>query len=1481
MAVPEIKYEDLEYGAYSLEYEEGSEVTEAVKYSGYEFNKLYARKLRLPDGKGNVIYIMSNTFENSLKCIISKHFTIPANYRRVYFPWWYVGKLNGKRFKVSTKNLMKERRDQIKDVTNMMPYQMRNLNSCVDNVFFITSDIISAMQNIMKSYPLKRNYTEFFTKYNEVLKSLTPTPSNEGKGPEWNNRLIIIDCDAFAFTSGDINSNKINPLFLLYIAYLRNKNLSSLNADIDMLICSNNKFLKFNPSKLDDKMFTKFRMALFKIMGSDLDAIADSIKDEVDITSTDHIVKATVNKVTEPYTKMVSPSVKSILNNSLEDKFREKAKEVLTTDQEIKKAVPDIEDKKDDPFIDNLKQVTSFTKTNPTKNPLSDKQVQMFKAVAGDNYEPLTAQSGSFIDDDYDEDEEENLDNEDELLNDQEDVIEDDITDIMVNDDEVKEEVLDEIQDKKIAPKNSNQSPISSARDAKLREKQKQVIINNSTIGEILERDTNSVPIISEDKSAAMHTINKNVKQITFANFDKTYIDNLMMKDLVACFDQLKDKNTPFYITGIEIKDSSDSLNYKETWKVHLVDEINKRYTITVDIPKFKNDRFMYIDGTKWIIFKQNLYLPIVKDTPDTVVITASTKIFVGRKATKSLSSINRILNLIKKSEDTKTFISGNSAKGNEKYISTLEYDEFSKFLFRFKSKTCDICFSRSYIDENNLGTKFNIKGNEFYIGTEGNEAIIINEDTGLDRRGRTISEIIMENLPEEDKAILSTIKGPKESMYADAKLVGKRLPIITALIVWIGLSKTLDTMGIKWEFHHNYKKVPAEPEKGKSYIKFSNGVLEYESVIFADLILNGLVPMHPEKFQFEDFDTEVGYDEFIRNKFSNYNGINELKNMYEFLVDPITKDVCKDLLLPETAEGLMIYAVKLLADNKHVSKASDTSFRVRSIEIIPAILNKHIANQYKMHVRSGRRIPMTLKQNCVIQTLINEKTVEAYSTLNPAIEVTRTHTISTKGYTGSNSDFAYKDKAKRSYDESSVGKIAISTNPDAGVGITRNLVVEPTITNARGYRAPTDIEDLKDVNIFAPVEMLTPGTAKYDDPVRTAISAKQSGHVVPVAGAVPSLVSNGYDEAVQYHLSDDFVINAEEDGKVIDVNEKLGFIMVEYKSGKTRAISTNVEMVYNSGGGFYMPNKLIPIYTKVGDTFKKDEPLAYHEKYFKYSKMNGLRYAIGPLVKVAFLSSYNTYEDGGVCTEKLSEEMASSIVYLEEGLFKRNNNILDIVKIGDHVSIGDPLIRFDVSTEDDELSKYLSKLSEENQSLLTEETKDTIKSKHAGKIIDIKVYSLLDPENLSPSLAKIVKEYFAKGINKEKYLNKFDSSPGIMKSGYMLTDTTGPTKNKYGVLNGRRGIDVLIEFYIEHSDFMGNGDKLAQYNANKQIVSEFIPKGYEPYSEFRPDEEISAICSPGTVMRRMTVGSIPIASAGKVLIELKRKIKENIKYKN
>ena len=65
----EMTFENLDYGAYSIEAEHSQVIQEAFKYASAEFNKLYVQKVRLPDGRGNVIYLLSNSFDGCLNML--------------------------------------------------------------------------------------------------------------------------------------------------------------------------------------------------------------------------------------------------------------------------------------------------------------------------------------------------------------------------------------------------------------------------------------------------------------------------------------------------------------------------------------------------------------------------------------------------------------------------------------------------------------------------------------------------------------------------------------------------------------------------------------------------------------------------------------------------------------------------------------------------------------------------------------------------------------------------------------------------------------------------------------------------------------------------------------------------------------------------------------------------------------------------------------------------------------------------------------------------------------------------------------------------------------------------------------------------------------------------------------------------------------------------------------------------------------------
>ena len=333
--------------------------------------------------------------------------------------------------------------------------------------------------------------------------------------------------------------------------------------------------------------------------------------------------------------------------------------------------------------------------------------------------------------------------------------------------------------------------------------------------------------------------------------------------------------------------------------------------------------------------------------------------------------------------------------------------------------------------------------------------------------------------------------------------------------------------------------------------------------------------------------------------------------------------------------------------------------------------------------------------------------------------------------------------------------------------------------------------------------------------------------------------------------------------------------MVCKYKSGKCRAVDLNPKIVKNGGGGFYLSNILITN-LKVGDKFKKDDLLAYHKDFFT-NNQNGARMNMGNLIKVALMSTYNTYEDSSFITHKLSEEAETEMCFNRQVVIGKNATVDYIAKVGDHIEIGDTLIQFDTSFEDDELNKMLKSISDELKEGVLSDSRNDIKSKRAGVIEDIKIYSTVDLAELSPSLQQIVGDYYDTIKKKKKLLEKYDPEGTLVKCGVLFNQTTKKvTPNKYGVILGQKVEDsVLIEFYIKHAEVLEVGSKMAYFTGIKTVIGEVLPEGFEPYSEFRPEEEVSSMIATNSILARMTPSIVLTSLGNKCLIELKRSLKK------
>lgn len=1021
-------------------------------------------------------------------------------------------------------------------------------------------------------------------------------------------------------------------------------------------------------------------------------------------------------------------------------------------------------------------------------------------------------------------------------------------------------------------------SPACSARDAKIKAEQKDVKVKNMTIGDLEKIKVNNVVIPSKDIGKSIHTSNPNMKQIRFTNFEKAYNETTMDKDIMGVFTSLNNKSLPMYVIKTEVKDTSDELNYKETWTVTLEDTLRNRHTITVDIPKFIDDKFLYIGGNKKLILKQNFFYPVVKIREGVVhIVTNENKMIMERIDNKMTSAVGRLNSLINSDADIlKFFETGNAYVLNGKYITTVDYDDLSKKFMTFTSPNCKLFFVRSQAEEYGANhgvdiTKLQSK-NKFYVGEENKKPVIIDFDTQMTENSDQLIDIIIRNLPQEQQDRFRTTKAPKRLMYAGVTTMRKLVPAGLLMCYWEGIQTVMEKAGIEYRLTERFPK-DLEPSEGT--IRFADCYLTYKESVPKQLLMNGFRMIDTTKYKLVDFNTQDPYLEYFAKVYGKMSIVNPLMNTYEFTIDNITKEILETLNLPTNIVDLMWYAIQLMGDSRYLPEMNQTLSRVRSNEVVPAILYDAIAKNYVTYKNSNGKNKLSIQRDIVIRNLLSLKTVEDSSTLNPVLELERTHTVLQKGWRGINLDESYTI-GKRSYDKSMVGIIGPTTSPDGAVGVQRVLSMEPKVTSVRGFTAqPSDIEELKDVNLFSPGELLIPISNTRDDSTRMGHAIKQSKHVVPTKNSAPVLISNGAEENCRFQLSSDFVVNAEEDGEVVEYDEKLKIVVCKYKSGKCRAIDLNANIVKNGGGGFYLSN-ILTTNLKLGQKFKKDDLLAYHKDFFT-NNQNGARMNMGNLIKVALFSTYNTYEDSSFITHKLAVDAETEMCFNKKVVVGKNATVDYIAKVGDHINIGDTLIQFDTSFEDDELNKMLRTISDELKEGVLEDSRNDIKSKRAGVIEDIKIYSTVELEEMSPSLQKIVGQYYQTINKKKKLLEKYDPEGTLVKCGVLFNQTTKKiSPNKYGVILGEKVEDsILFEFYIKHAEILEVGSKMAYYTGIKTVIGEVLPEGMEPYSEFRKDEEISSTISSNSILARMTPSIVLVTFGNKCLLELKRSLED------
>ena len=971
-----------------------------------------------------------------------------------------------------------------------------------------------------------------------------------------------------------------------------------------------------------------------------------------------------------------------------------------------------------------------------------------------------------------------------------------------------------------------------------------------------------------EVSSANINSINNDQwDNLQYINFNKDYnVD----EDIMAILNFFSTRTVPVGIRDVQVENTTTSEDLKETWTVQCEDIAGTRFNLKFDIPLLKNNRFMRIKGNDKTINAQLMNLPIIKTESDTAQITTNyNKIFFyqfGSAIGKSNVVTGKLIKALSKYTG-KSIMTRNGSNNITalKYEIPMDYADIGKGYVTISYKNTIFYFDQDEIREKYADKIDLSKG--LPIGYDGKQIIY---SDGSKFCSAIIAEVLC-----EDKEFAQYYDDAKPSVkytYSQASILNTRMPVIVICAYCEGLIKTLNKAMIEYKVSDKRERLDVTEW---DTIRFKDGYISYKINYNSTLLMNGLKECNTEDYSIKDINTKSMWTEQL-DFFGGRIKADGLDNFYDLMFDPITKRVCKMYKLPEEFCDALIYSNNLLSDTKFNKHTDISGNRFRTNEIIAGytykVLSKAYAD-YRTKLKKQGKATMTIKQSAVIDAIMADSTASDASTINDLWYAEANNTVSFKGLSGLNSDRSYSLE-KRTYDESMTNVLGMSTGFASTVGVTRVVTTNANVSSKRGYitDGSNDKSKMNDVNTMTTAENLTPMCTTHDDPFRLAMSyVQRTKHDMRVAGGDPLLITNGMDDALSVFTPDVFTFNAKQDGNVIERDDD--HIVVQYKDGSIDYVDLNNKVYKNSDGGFYTSIKLKPA-EKLGKTVKKGQLIAYDPQSYTVNcgYDDSATYNQGTLAKIAIITSDKGFEDSCIVSSYISDALSSNVIMEVPVTLSKSTNIFNMVKVGDKVQEGDPLLIIQNTFEDNDVNVLLKNLVDDEDTV-TSRGRIPIKSDNTGYIEDIKIYRTCDiDDTMSPSLKKIVTEYEKKENKRANQVAKYDETLSKQYKAQKL-DQEGKLK---AVEDG-----VLIEFFINYKDDFSVGDKLIFLGAQKGVAKEVIPAGQEPTSSYRPDEPIDAIASMLSFDKRMCAAPLQYTLMGKALVELDRQVKDimGIKY--
>ena len=827
--------------------------------------------------------------------------------------------------------------------------------------------------------------------------------------------------------------------------------------------------------------------------------------------------------------------------------------------------------------------------------------------------------------------------------------------------------------------------------------------------------------------------LDKNMVKSTTVDFTKKYVERVMPKDI--CSAVMSIQKAGIVVTDYQVEDYVDAASKVQIHTVKVTPVNGESATLRFTTPMIDSQGYWKANDIDYTMRKQRVDLPIRKTGPNTVSLTS----FYGknfiRRSEKAVNDKPKWLTneIVRRGldmhDDTITDVKFANVF-DPTVVVPRDYSSIAQRLSGFSANGVTYSFDLSKQVETYGQAVLDVAASTktTVVGKDAQSVYEMDQSNQVYRRSGTKLEP-MGTLPEILGMDLT--KAPRE--FTELSMMGKDIPLGLVWGYYLGLEGALKQYRVPYHVYEAAERITPQPTDIVIKLSDAKFVISPETPEQA-LVFNGFEPYFKlmRDFTRRDLNQQDVYLNLIQKNGLTTRYLNELDNMDQLFVDPITERILKKMHEPVTFKGLLRRANELLVNDTHPEETDLNHMHIFGMQRVPGAIYTELTRALRDYRnKPGTRKKFELGTNAVWQSITQDPSVMPAADANP-IQSIKEADVVTFGGNGGRSRRSMV-KRTRKFHESDLGVIS-EANVDSGdVGVTSYLSSNPIFEDLDGLVKPVDKKTLDINQTLSAYAALAPG-ATSDDGKRLAFTGIQHGSAIAAVGYEVTGLRTGYEKVVAHRTTNNQAIAAEADGRVVVVTDDM--LSIEYTEGDNTYIkSYKVGRYFGRHEGSIYPHDVVSN-VKVGDQVKAQDIIAYNQKFFEPDLINPkqVNWKAGVIASTALVEGVDTLEDTNAISESLASKLVAEITKTKTVTVRFDQAIHNLVKVGDKV---DP--ETILCTIEDALTATSDAFTDKSLETLQAISNQVPKAKIKGRIDHIEVFYNGVLDDMSDSIKALV----------------------------------------------------------------------------------------------------------------------------------------------